>query len=115
MMQQHQSSLYPHRLQEMQLWKPLLQIFLVGQEELRAKLQDPSLEQLRQRVTAAAHLHPLNQDQVAAYIIHRLKVVGWDNNPTIKSSILPVIEYRQAMPYSRWGSSRSVAASRLIH
>lgn len=72
--------------------KPLLQIFLVGQEELRAKLQDPSLEQLRQRVTAAAHLQPLNQDQVAAYIIHRLKVVGWDGNPAIKSSVLPVIE-----------------------
>jgi type II secretory pathway predicted ATPase ExeA len=72
--------------------KPLLQIFLVGQEELRAKLQDPSLEQLRQRVTAAAHLHPLNQDQTAAYIIHRLKVVGWRGSPKIKASVLPVIE-----------------------
>ena len=72
--------------------KPLLQIFLVGQEELRAKLQDPSLEQLRQRVTAAAHLLPLNQDQTAAYIVHRLKVVGWTERPKIKASVLPVIE-----------------------
>jgi type II secretory pathway predicted ATPase ExeA len=72
--------------------KPLLQIFLVGQEELREKLQDPSLEQLRQRVTAASHLHSLDQEQVAAYIIHRLKVVGWEGNPKLKSSLLPVID-----------------------
>ena len=72
--------------------KPLLQIFLVGQEELREKLQDPSLEQLRQRVTAASHLHALDQEQVAAYIIHRLKVVGWDGNPKLKSSLLSVID-----------------------
>jgi type II secretory pathway predicted ATPase ExeA len=72
--------------------KPLLQIFLVGQEGLRDKLQDPKLEQLRQRVTAAAHLYPLSQEQTAAYVIHRLRVVGWDNNPRIRASVLPVIE-----------------------
>ena len=72
--------------------RPLLQIFLVGQEGLRDKLADPRLEQLRQRVTAAAHLNPLTQEQTAAYILHRLKVVGWDNFPRIKASVLPVIE-----------------------
>lgn len=72
--------------------KPLLQIFLVGQEGLREKLQDPKLEQLRQRVTAAAHLYPLTQEQTAAYVIHRLKVVGWDNNPRIRASVLPVLQ-----------------------
>jgi type II secretory pathway predicted ATPase ExeA len=72
--------------------RPLLQIFLVGQEGLRDKLADPRLEQLRQRVTAAAHLHPLTQEQTAAYILHRLKVVGWENFPRIKASVLPVIE-----------------------
>jgi type II secretory pathway predicted ATPase ExeA len=72
--------------------KPLLQIFLVGQDGLRKKLQEPDLEQLRQRVTAAAHLYPLDQDQVAAYIIHRLKVVGWKGYPKLMSSLLPVIE-----------------------
>jgi len=72
--------------------KPLLQIFLVGQDGLRKKLQEPDLEQLRQRVTAAAHLYPLDQDQVAAYIIHRLKVVGWKGSPKLMSSLMPVIE-----------------------
>jgi type II secretory pathway predicted ATPase ExeA len=72
--------------------KPLLQIFLVGQEELRKKLQSPNLEQLRQRVTAAAHLYALEKDQVAAYIVHRLKVAGWKNSPKFMASLLPVIE-----------------------
>jgi type II secretory pathway predicted ATPase ExeA len=71
---------------------PLLQIFLVGQEELREKLQDNALEQLRQRVTAAAHLYPLTQEQVASYIIHRLKVVGWKGRPKLKASLLPVLD-----------------------
>lgn len=71
---------------------PLLQIFLVGQEELREKLQDSALEQLRQRVTAAAHLHPLSQEQVGSYIIHRLKVVGWKGRPKLKASLLPVLD-----------------------
>jgi type II secretory pathway predicted ATPase ExeA len=72
--------------------KPLLQIFLVGQEELREKLQDPSLEQLRQRVTAAAHLHSLDQHQMGGYIIHRLKVVGWNGVPRLNANIMPIIE-----------------------
>jgi type II secretory pathway predicted ATPase ExeA len=71
---------------------PLLQIFLVGQEGLREKLQDPALEQLRQRVTAATHLHPLNQTQVASYITHRLKVVGWKGRPRFKASLLPILD-----------------------
>jgi type II secretory pathway predicted ATPase ExeA len=71
--------------------RPLLQIFLVGQEGLREKLQDPAIEQLRQRVTAAAHLQPLSQEQTAAYIVHRLKVVGWNHFPRIRSSVLPII------------------------
>lgn len=72
--------------------KPLLQIFLVGQNQLRDNLQNPALEQLRQRVTAAAHLKALNRDEIAGYLIHRLRVVGWRGSPKLKSSLLPVIE-----------------------
>ena len=79
--------------------RPLLQIFLVGQDELLEKLQDSRLEQLRQRVTAATHLEPLMEKQTAAYILHRLRVVGWTNNPTIKASVLPVVhDYCQGVP-----------------
>lgn len=71
--------------------KPLLQIFLLGQEKLRTNLLDPRLEQLQQRVTAATQLQPLNEEQTKAYIVHRLRVVGWYNFPRIKASVLPIL------------------------
>ena len=38
----------------------LIQIVLVGQPDLREKLGQPELEQLRQRVTVSYHLGPLD-------------------------------------------------------
>jgi general secretion pathway protein A len=60
---------------------PLLQIFLLGQPEFRLTLQDPRLEQLRQRVIAMHHLEPMQQDEVEPYLIHRLSCVGWRGKP----------------------------------
>ena len=56
---------------------PLLQSFLLGQEEFRQTLQDPSMEQLRQRVIASCHLNPLSELETREYVEHRLHVVGW--------------------------------------
>ncbi|MCB1768205.1 MAG: AAA family ATPase, partial [Candidatus Competibacteraceae bacterium] len=57
--------------------RPLLQSFLLGQEEFRFTLQDPGMEQLRQRVIASCHLNPLSTEEIRPYIEHRLHVVGW--------------------------------------
>jgi putative secretion ATPase (PEP-CTERM system associated) len=51
----------------------LLQIVLVGQPNLREKLASAELEQLRQRITVSYHLQPLDQDEAANYINHRLR------------------------------------------
>ncbi len=51
----------------------LLQILLVGQPNLREKLASPELEQLRQRITVSYHLAPLDADETARYINHRLR------------------------------------------
>ena len=51
----------------------LIQIVMTGQPELRHKLQLPHLEQLRQRITVSYHLQPLDADETAKYINHRLK------------------------------------------
>jgi putative secretion ATPase (PEP-CTERM system associated) len=61
----------------------LLQSFLVGQPELRKKLESPMMEQLRQRVTASCHLGPLSVDETRGYVEHRLKRVGWQQRPLI--------------------------------
>ena len=63
--------------------KPLLQSFLLGQEEFRSTLQAPGLEQLRQRIIASCHLAPLEERETRDYIEHRLGVVGWDQDPLI--------------------------------
>lgn len=60
---------------------PLMQSFLLGQPELRAIIQDPNMEQFRQRVIAAFHLQPLSEAEVKAYILWRLGIAGWAENP----------------------------------
>jgi putative secretion ATPase (PEP-CTERM system associated) len=50
----------------------LLQIILVGQPDLRDKLDRPELEQLRQRITVSYQLEPLDAEETNHYINHRL-------------------------------------------
>jgi putative secretion ATPase (PEP-CTERM system associated) len=50
----------------------LVQIILMGQPDLRDKLDRPELEQLRQRITVSYHLEPLGPEETAQYINHRL-------------------------------------------
>ena len=60
----------------------LLQIILVGQPELREKLNSPSLRQLRQRIAVRYHIEALNQEEVPLYIAHRLRMAGSTNGAT---------------------------------
>lgn len=54
----------------------LFQIILVGQPELKNKLDSPSLKQLKQRISVRFHISPLEKDEVEKYIYHRLSVAG---------------------------------------
>ena len=56
----------------------LLQIFLIGQPELRKLLSSVDLRQLNQRVTARFHLQPLGPAETAAYVEHRIAIAGVD-------------------------------------
>jgi general secretion pathway protein A len=55
-----------------------LQVFLVGQPELRSKLEHPALEQFAQRVSVDFHLGSLTLQEAREYITHRLTVAGGD-------------------------------------
>ncbi|WP_300452729.1 XrtA/PEP-CTERM system-associated ATPase [Accumulibacter sp.] len=59
----------------------LLQSFLIGQPEFRKIMQSPQMQQLRQRVIAACHIGPMDQDETQAYIEHRLKCAGSQGLP----------------------------------
>lgn len=54
----------------------LFQIILVGQPELKNKLNSPSLKQLKQRIGVRFHITPLEEAEVGEYIYHRLTVAG---------------------------------------
>ena len=58
--------------------KPLLQSFLLGQEELQPILRAPNMEQFRQRIVASCHLAPLTDVECQAYIEYRMQHAGWD-------------------------------------
>lgn len=54
----------------------LLQILLVGQPELRAKLELDQLRQLRQRIGLRCSIHPLTREEARDYILSRLRIAG---------------------------------------
>ena len=56
----------------------LLQILLVGQPELSARLNSQELRQLKQRITVRYHLRSLTLKECQAYISSRLQVAGGD-------------------------------------
>ncbi len=55
----------------------LLQIVLFGQPELDAKLADPRIRQLRERITTAITLTPLTPGDIRAYLAFRLTTAGY--------------------------------------
>ena len=67
--------------------RALLQIFLVGQTELRRVMVSNHMEQLRQRIIASHRLEPMSEEESRAYILHRLHTVGWSNDPDLAPEI----------------------------
>ena len=58
-----------------------VQTILLGQPQFRQTLARPDTEQLRQRVLASYHLGPLTGSETRSYIEHRLRTVGWQDDP----------------------------------
>ncbi len=71
--------------------QPLLQIFLLGQPELRDLILSRGMEQVHQRIVAASHIEGLEEDETEAYVMHRLSKVGWRGDPAIDRAIFPLI------------------------
>ena len=69
----------------------LLQSFLVGQPEFRQILQQPEMEQFRQRVAATCHIGPLDVDETKGYIEHRLKCAGSTGKPSFDPAVFDAL------------------------
>jgi general secretion pathway protein A len=79
--------------------QPLLQIFLVGQPELRDLILSPEMEQVHQRIVAASQIEGLGVEETEAYVMRRLTVVGWNGDPAIDRAIFPPIhKFSEGVP-----------------
>jgi general secretion pathway protein A len=76
----------------------LLQILLLGQPELRDLLGRPELRQLAQRITARYHLDPLNEQETAAYVRHRLSVAGAPRCPFSDKALRQIYKSSDGVP-----------------
>jgi len=65
----------------------LLQVFLIGQAELRRTILNNRMEQLRQRIIASHELVSLGAEESREYILHRLRSVGWDHYPELETGV----------------------------
>jgi len=79
--------------------KALLQTFLLGQDEFRPMLQSAGMEQLRQRIIASFHLQPLNREEVKEYVLHRLGLCGWQDDPHFHDDVFDKLyDYTSGVP-----------------
>lgn len=79
--------------------RKLLQIILMGQPELRDRLNEHRLRQLRQRITVRFHLAPLKRPEVSQYIQHRLQVSGANGAPYFTTTaIWRIFHYSKGIP-----------------
>lgn len=78
---------------------PLIQIFMVGLPVLRARLMQPRLDALRQRILVTDHLENLPQEEVSQYILKRLQQAGWQGAlPFEEQAINRIHEATQGNP-----------------
>lgn len=64
--------------------RKLLQLVLLGQPELDAKLARPEIRQLMQRITFAEYLGPMPADRVPVYLAHRLTTAAVDAHTDVQ-------------------------------
>jgi putative secretion ATPase (PEP-CTERM system associated) len=79
--------------------RPLVQLFLVGQEKLRDVMREPDMEQFQQRVIGACHLEPLDLEGTKSYIEHRLRTAGWRGDPELSgAAVAAIFHYSKGVP-----------------
>ena len=78
--------------------KPLLQSFLLGQNELNAIIQAPNMEQFRQRIIASSNLSAFQLEDTTAYIKYRLQQAGGHENLLTEDCYSLIQRYSRGIP-----------------
>ena len=78
--------------------RKLINIFFVGQRELKEMLLEERNRPLKQRITYNYHLMPLIEQETTAFIEHRLKVAGATKKIFSKEAIREIHKFSQGIP-----------------
>jgi general secretion pathway protein A len=78
--------------------KKLIQIVLVGQEEIYDLLQRESLKTLKQRIMINRNLEPLSKKETIDYINHRLRIGGRKSQLFSKKAVALIWKRSQGVP-----------------
>ena len=78
--------------------KPLLQSFLLGQNELNAIIQAENMEQFRQRIIASSNLSAFQLEDTKAYVQYRLQQAGGDKALLEDDCYQLVQQYSRGIP-----------------
>jgi type II secretory pathway predicted ATPase ExeA len=77
----------------------LLPLVLAGQPELAARLNEPRLRQLKQRIALRCELRPLDLHDTARYIASRIRTAGGDpRNIFTREAVTLIHEYSRGLP-----------------
>ena len=72
----------------------LLPLVLAGQPELKSRLNEPQLRQLKQRVTLRCEIVPLNLQDTSTYIAFRVRAAGGDASKLFTREAVTLIHQR---------------------
>jgi hypothetical protein len=76
----------------------ILHVILVGQPELNHKLESSDMEQLLQRISLRYHVRALSDDEVKAYVLHRLAIAGLESKLLADEIYPKIVEYTGGIP-----------------
>ena len=77
----------------------MLQLFLVGQEQLHEQMLDPEMDYFQQRVIANYRLVPLDLQETRSYIEYRLRQAGWQGAPEFTgAAVLDIFRFSRGVP-----------------
>jgi type II secretory pathway predicted ATPase ExeA/outer membrane protein OmpA-like peptidoglycan-associated protein len=79
-------------------YKKLVNIFFVGQRELKEMLLKERNRPLKQRITNNYHLMPLTEKETSDFILHRLKIAGATRNIFTNEAIREIHKFSQGVP-----------------
>ncbi|HEX6030469.1 MAG TPA: AAA family ATPase [Tepidiformaceae bacterium] len=99
-------NLYPQTLEQIRLLsnfettkEKILQIVLVGQPELLARLEMPELRQLKQRISIICSIPPMTRSGTRNYIRTRLRMAGArDLGLLTEEAVEQIVDYANGIP-----------------